>query len=170
MDDIVNKVAKSSLVTVDLEDFYPKGKRVLLDIKPWLFEGIVLREKEFRAHLEAHDWASHNGHLIALSCSTDAIIPSWAYLLISTKLSPFAHKVVVGNLSLLESILYQEVIQNLELTPFVGKPVIIKGCTNKEIPSSAYTLLVQKLQPVVSSLFYGEACSTVPLYKNKRKR
>lgn len=166
--EIVNRVALSKLITIDLEDFYPKGKRIVIDISKWLHEGIILKEKEFRKSINEYDWHQYKGNYVALSCLTDAIIPSWAYLLITTKLTPFAKKIVVGNLELLETVIYQEIISNLEISSYKDKPIIIKGCTNKPIPATASVLLIQKLQPVAKSIMFGEACSTVPLFKAKK--
>tara|TARA_B100000767_G_scaffold231307_1_gene222681 strand:- start:698 stop:1207 length:510 start_codon:yes stop_codon:yes gene_type:complete len=167
-DEIINKVSNSKLINIDLEEFYPDGERVLFDIKDWLFEGIILREKDFRASVKDHNWSGYKNAFVALTCSEDAIIPSWAYLLLASELSAFAKKVVVGNLELLETVLFQEVIQNLNIEPFKDKPIIIKGCAQKPIPSSAFTMLIQKLQPIAKTIMYGEACSTVPLYKRKK--
>lgn len=165
--EIVNRVANSKLVTFDLEDHYPQGERVLFDIKDWLLEGFVLREKDFREAAKAHDWSAYKDKFIALHCSSDAIIPGWAYMLLTTYLSPFAKKIVVGDLDTLNSILYTEVIEKLDIAPYVDKPVIVKGCSNKPVPQNAYLQLIQKLQPVVKSLMYGEACSSVPLFKKQ---
>ena len=166
--EIVNRVANSKLITLDLEDFYPEGKRNLLDISDWLYEGFILKEKEFRESVKQHDWEKYLGQYVAVTCSTDAIIPSWAYLLISAALAPFAKKFVVGNLDLLENMIFQEIITDISLEQFKGVPVIIKGCSNKYIPDSAYALMCKRLVPVVSSLMFGEACSSVPLYKKKK--
>ncbi|CAL2081152.1 conserved hypothetical protein [Tenacibaculum sp. 190524A05c] len=166
-EEIVNRVANSKLVTIDLEDFYPSGQRVKFDISDWLFEGLLLREKDFRDQVKNHDWSQYKDAYVALGCSTDAIIPSWAYLLLSTQLNPFAKKVIVGDLELLETVLFSEIIGNLEVDSFQGKPVIIKGCANKPIPQSAYSFLIERIQPVAKSIMFGEACSTVPLFKNK---
>ena len=166
-EEIVNRVANSKLITIDLEDFYPSGNRVKFDISEWLFEGLLLREKDFREQVKNHDWSQYKDTYVALGCSTDAIIPSWAYLLLSTQLNPFAKKVIVGDLELLETVLFSEIITNLNVEDFTGKPVIIKGCSNKPIPQSAYSFLIQKIQPVAKSIMFGEACSTVPLFKNK---
>ncbi len=166
-DEIINKVAQSKLVAFDLEKFYPTGRRVALDIKDWLFEGIILREKEFRSIMENHDWEQYSKAYVALSCSTDAIVPGWAYMLLATKLQPFALKTIIGNLEDLETSLYQSIIENLDISPYKDKPVIIKGCSNKPVPANAYVMLTNKLQPVVKSIMYGEACSSVPLYKRK---
>ncbi|HZW62742.1 MAG TPA: DUF2480 family protein [Flavobacteriaceae bacterium] len=165
--DIVNRVANSKLITLDLEDFYTQEKRVLLDIKDWLYESLILKEKEFRKQAEDHDWNQYKNTYVALTCSVDAIIPSWAYLLIATKLAPFAKKIIVGDLTALETSIYEDIIKNLDVSVYENKPVIVKGCSNKAIPATAYTLLIQKLQPVAKSIMYGEACSSVPLYKNK---
>jgi hypothetical protein len=164
-EEIINRVANSKLITLDLEDFYPEGNRVLFDIKDWLFEELILKEKDFRAFVNDHNWNQYQGNYVALTCSSDAIIPSWAYLLIATKLSPFAKKIVVGSIEVLETVIFSAIINQLNIAAFKDKPVILKGCSNKPIPASAYTLLIQKLQPIAKSILFGEACSTVPLYK-----
>lgn len=166
-DEIINRVANSKLITLDLEDYYPKGERVLLDIKDWLFEGFVLREKEFRNYVYEHDWSQYQDQYVALTCSTDAIIPGWAYMLISIHLEPFAQQVIIGNLEDLETSVYQDIINSLDVSEFKGKPIIIKGCSNKPVPQNAYIMLSKKLKPIAKSIMYGEACSSVPLYKKK---
>lgn len=167
-DEIINRVANSKLVTVNLEDYYPKGQRVLFDIKDWLFEGFVLREKDFRAQVSAYDWSQFQNSYVALTCSTDAIIPGWAYMLLSIQLEPFVNKVVIGTLEDLETSIYQDIINNLDVSEFKDKPIIIKGCSNKPVPQNAYIMLTTKLKPIVKSIMYGEACSSVPLFKNKQ--
>lgn len=167
MEEIINRVANSKLVTVNPEDYYPQGRRVLFDIKDWLFEGLVLREKDFREQVKTHDWSVYKDCYVVLTCSTDAIIPAWAYMLITTQLTPYAKKVVVGSLDNLENILYAEALQNEDFSFCENLPVIIKGCTNKSIPENAYIFLTQKLQSVAKSIMYGEACSSVPLYKSR---
>lgn len=166
--EIVNRVANSKLVTLDLEEFFPTGERVVLDIHQWLHDGLVLKENDFRETVKNHNWEQYAGKYIAITCSTDAIIPSWAYLLISVSLSKFAKKFIIGDLDLLENIIFQEVVESIDVEAFHNVPVIIKGCSSKQIPESAYALLVKRLFPVVSSLMFGEACSSVPLYKKKR--
>jgi len=165
--EIVNRVANSKLITIDLEDFYPKGQRVNLDITQWLFEGVILREKDFREHMKAHSWQQYKDCYVALSCTTEAIVPGWAYLLISLELAPYAKKTVVGSSEALESILFSEIIQQLNFEAYKDKAIIIKGCANKPIPQNAFVLMAQKLQPVAKSIMYGEACSSVPLFKRK---
>ena len=166
--EIINRVAKSPLVVVDLEDYYPAGRRVQFDIADWLYEGLILREKDFRDHVANHDWSQYQGAFVAMYCSADAIIPGWAYLLLSVHLSPFARKVVVGDLVTLENILYAEIIADFDVSEYKDKPLIIKGCAHKPIPDTAFVLLAQKLQPVAKSIMYGEACSSVPLYKKPK--
>lgn len=166
--EIVNRVANSKLLTFNLEEIYPKGERVSFDISQWLMEGIVLRESDFREKAKEHDWSQYKGKFVALFCSTDAIVPGWAYLLLSLHLAPFAAKVTVGTLEELESILFAELLQNMDLSEYKDKPVIIKGCSHKPIPQNAYVLLAQKLQPIAKSIMYGEACSSVPLFKKSK--
>lgn len=167
-EEIINRVAESKLVTFNLEDFYQDGERVLFDVKDWLLEGFVLREKDFRDQAKNHNWTKYEGKFIALTCSSDAIIPAWAFMLIATYLQPFAKKVVTGDLETLETVLYAETLQNLDVSALKDKPVIVKGCAHKPVPKNAYLLLIEKLQPVVKSLMYGEACSSVPLYKKAK--
>ena len=163
--EIVNRVANSALITIDLEDYYPKGVRICFDIKDWLHEGLVLREKEFRTFINTHDWTVYENQFVALHCSTDAIIPGWAFMLIRLQLSGIAKQVVVGDLETLETALYQIIINDLDLSFCNNKPLIVKGCSNKPVPKNAYLFLINKLQPIAKSIMYGEACSSVPLFK-----
>ncbi|ADV48928.1 DUF2480 family protein [Cellulophaga sp. E16_2] len=167
MDEILNKVSQSKLITFDLEDYYPKGERVVLDIKDWLYEGFILREKDFREVVASHDWNQYQDKFVALTCSTDAIIPGWAYMLLTTRLQPFAKKVVVGSLEDLETSLYQTIIENIDVSSLKDHPVIIKGCSKKPVPANAYLQATAKIQTVAKSIMYGEACSSVPLFKRK---
>jgi hypothetical protein len=164
---IVNRVAQSKLVTFNLEDYYPEGKRVLIDIKDWLYEGFVLREKEFRDSAKNHDWQQYENAYVALTCTSDAIIPAWAFMLLSTYLNKVAKKVIIGDLEQLETSLYQDIINGIDIQNLKGLPVIIKGCSHKPVPQNAYIFLLKKLQPLAKSIMYGEACSAVPLFKNK---
>tara|TARA_B100001146_G_scaffold225213_1_gene247947 strand:+ start:24982 stop:25488 length:507 start_codon:yes stop_codon:yes gene_type:complete len=165
--EIINRVANSKLVTFNLEDFYPEGPRTLLDISPWLLEGIVLQEKAFRQTLKEHDWSQYEGHYVAVHCTTDAIVPAWAYMLIATYLQPYATKTVIGTLETLETTLYASLIEHMDVSDFKDKPVIIKGCAHKPVPENAYLWIAQKIQTVAKSVMYGEACSSVPLFKKK---
>ncbi|WP_299777613.1 DUF2480 family protein [uncultured Formosa sp.] len=166
-EDIINRVASSKLKVLDLEDYYPSGARILIDIKDWLLEGLVLRETDFRTLIAAHNWKQYQSTYVALTCSTDAIIPSWAYMLITLELEPFAKKTVLGNLDQLETSIYQDIINTLDVSDFKDAPVIIKGCSKKPVPDSAYVMISNKLKPIARSIMFGEACSSVPLYKRK---
>jgi len=166
--EIVNRIANSNLITIDLEDWYLEGVRTVFDISDWLFEGLLLREKEFRTYLSEHDWSQYQGHFVALTCDTDAIIPGWAYMLVTTAISPYAKKVVFGDLTQLETSLYESQIATISTEDYVDKPIIIKGCSDKPVPQNAYITLLEKLQPVAKSIMYGEACSSVPLYKKRK--
>ena len=167
-EEIINRVANSKLEVFDLEDYYPEGNRVALDISGWLLEGLVLREKDFRETLKNFDWQQYEGKYVAVYCSTDAIIPAWAYMLVTTYLQPVAKKVVQGgSIAQIEVLLYQEILDGLDYTVYEGKPVIIKGCSRKPVPQEAYIMATQKLMPVARSIMFGEACSSVPLYKKR---
>jgi hypothetical protein len=165
---IPNKVANSVLVNFDLEAYIPNGSRTFIDISQWLEQGFLLREKPFREALMTHDWKEYSTHYIALGCSTGAILPAWASLLVTSYLQPVAKTIVLGSLAELERQIFREMITELDLTPFKGKPIMIKGCSDATIPQDAYVLLVKRLQSVAKSLFYGEACSSVPLWKAKK--
>lgn len=167
MEEIINRVANSKLITINLEDYYPEGKRVVFDIKDWLFQEVVLKEKDFRESTKNHDWSQYKNQFVALTCSSEAIVPVWAYMLITSHLNPFAKKVIVGSIAELNSILYAETLQQTDFSEFKDRSIIIKGCSNKPVPENAYLLLTQKLQNQVKSLFYGEACSSVPIFKKK---
>jgi len=164
-EEIINRVANSKLITFDLESLYPKGKRLQLDLSSWLQEGLILREKEFRGHLTNLDISLYKDTYTAIYCSTDAIVPAWAFMLVSIAVNRVAKKVVKGSVKDLETVVFSEIIQTLDLSYCKGKSVIIKGCSNLPIPDNAYLLLAQKLQPIAKSISYGEACSSVPLFK-----
>lgn len=167
MDEIVNKVANSALEVFDLEDFYPKENRSEIDISQWLLEGILLKEKDFRAQLNQYNWAQYQGQNVAVFCSTDAIVPAWAAVLVAIQLAPFAKKIISGTFEDLDSALFQELLSKIDYSVYAGKSVILKGCSKKPVPMSAYVLAAQFLQPFAKSIMYGEACSAVPLYKKK---
>ncbi|MBA3900001.1 MAG: DUF2480 family protein [Bacteroidetes bacterium] len=164
---IINKVEQSGLITLNLEDYYPRGERVLLDIKNQLFQGLILREKDFREFAKNHDWQQYQGKFVAINCTEDAIVPTWAYMLLAAELEPYAEKFIFGDLKTLETVLFIEALKNIDLAPFQDERVIIKGCSKYPVPESAYVELTRLLRPVVKSLMFGEACSTVPLYKKK---
>jgi Protein of unknown function (DUF2480) len=168
MEEIINKVANSKLEVFDLEDYYIEGIRTQIDISQWLYEGFILKEIDFREALKNHDFSQYKDHFVAIYCATDSIIPAWASILVTVFVSPFAKKVVVGSLEDLETLLYQEALSNLDYSQYQDKPLILKGCSKKPVPESAYILAIQKLQPFAKSIMYGEACSAVPLYKAKK--
>jgi hypothetical protein len=167
-DVIVNRVASSPLVTFDLEEYYHPGERVLVDIKDLLFQGLILKEKDFREHIKNFDWAQYQGQNVAIWCSVDAIIPTWAYMLLATRITPYANLVVFGNLEDLEKALYQKALFEVDVGKYINKKVVVKGCGKYNVPGSAYVEITRLLTPVVSSIMYGEACSTVPLYKKPK--
>mgnify|MGYP001412450596 CR=1 FL=1 len=167
MEEIVNKIANSGLINLDLEEFYPDGKRLVFDLKDWLYEEIILKEKDFRENLKKHDWSIYTDAYVALKCCVDAIVTAWAYMLVLTYLQPIAKKVVFGSLEDLDVLLYHDIIEKLPIEDYVDQRIIIKGCSRKPVPENAYIELINKLQPIAKSLMFGEACSTVPLYKKK---
>ena len=165
--EIINKVANSQLEVFDLEDYYVAGNRAQIDISQWLTEGFLLIEKDFREHLKNFDFSIYQDCLVAINCLTDAIVPAWATILVTVYVAPFAKKVVLGNLNDLETALYQEILPTLDYSLYNDKTVILKGCSKKPVPESAYILAVQYLLQHSKSIMYGEACSAVPLFKNK---
>ena len=162
--EIINKVAESGLLQYDLEGLYPEGKRVLFDLKGWLFEELVLKEKDFREQVKNHPWNQYQDQLVAITCSADAIVPTWAFMLVAVHLQPFARKVMMGDLRKLEEQLFQEAIAKLDPESFRNQRVVIKGCGGK-VPVSAYVDFADFLRPLAKSILYGEPCSTVPVYK-----
>ena len=166
---IINRVANSGLITLDLEEYYHPGERVIYDLSDNLFHGLILKEKDFRAFLKDNDWSAYQDKNVALICSADAIVPTWAYMLLTIALGPYAHMVVFGDLDALESALFREALSKINLEDFQQAKVVIKGCSKHPVPISAYVEVTRLLQPVVQSLMYGEPCSTVPLYKWRRE-
>ena len=163
--EIINKVAQSSLLVFDLEDYYPDEHVVDLDISQWLLEGFLLKESEFRAHLKNYDWTPFQDKYVALYCNTDAILPAWTYALVAVHLAPYASKISHGNKEMAIIDWYHDVLNKLDYTDYFQKPVILKGCSKKAVPNQVYTLAIQKLMKVARSIMFGEACSAVPLFK-----
>lgn len=166
-DVIVNKVAESGLISFDLENYYPKGNRKIFDLKDHLFMGLILKEKDFRAALLQIDWNAFKDADVAITCSADAIIPMWAYMLVASYLEPVARVVVVGTE---EELIQQILLKNIEaidVSEFTDQRVVVKGCGDIAIPESAYVAITKKLRPVAKSIMYGEPCSTVPIFKKK---
>lgn len=169
MEEIINKVANSVLEVFDLEDYYPKGIRAQIDISQWLIEGFLLKEKDFREELKNHDWSQYQDQYVAINCSTDAIVPAWASILVAIQLAPFAKKITDGTIQDLDASLYEELLSKIDYSVYLNKPMIIKGCSRKPVPMRAYVLAAHYLQPFARSIMYGEACSAVPLYKAIKK-
>lgn len=166
-ENIINKVAQSGLVSFDLADLFPSGERVIYDIKENLFHGLMLKEKDFRAFVKENDWQAYQGKNVAIICSSDAIVPTWAYMLIAAKLTGVANYFVFGDLEILETSLYLAAIEKINTKQFEDQRLVIKGCGEIPIPTSAFIALTAKLLPVVKSIMYGEPCSTVPIFKKK---
>lgn len=164
-DVIINKVAGSGIITIDLATFFPKAEIVVFDIKDYLFRGLILKEKEFREALKHTDWEQYNGKYIALTNTADAIIPMWAYMLVVSYLQPQAKDIVFGSEKDLVQTLMLNNISNINEDDYAGKRIVIKGCGDVVLPEAAYAAITKKLRPVVKSLMYGEPCSTVPVYK-----
>lgn len=165
MDEIINKVANSVLEVFDLEEYYPSGIRTEIDIAQWLEEGFLLKEKDFREALKNHDWSQYQNHYVAIFCSTEAIVPAWATILVTVYLQPFAKKIILGKKDEIDTLLYLEILNQMDYSIYLNKPVILKGCSKKPVPESAYVLAVQHLQLFAKSIMFGEACSAVPLFK-----
>ena len=166
-ENIVNKVAQSGLISFDLADLYPSGDRIVYDIKDNLFHGLILKEKDFRQFVKDHDWSQYQGKHVALICSTDAIVPTWAYMLLANKLSPFAETVFFGPLDAMESVLFERALSKMDLDQYKDQRVVVKGCGEIDVPVSAFVELTFRLTKVAKSIMYGEPCSTVPIYKRK---
>lgn len=166
-ENIVNRVAQSGLISLDPAELYPAGERIVYDIKANLFHGLMLREKDFREFIKLHDWSQYQGKHVAITCSSDAIVPTWAYMLLGNKMAPFANTIVFGNLELLETVLFDRAINKLDVEKYRDERIVIKGCGDIPVPVSAYVDLTAKLTGVAKSIMYGEPCSTVPIYKRK---
>jgi len=163
----INKVAESGIITINLEDYLPKEEIVVFDIKDYLFMGLILKEKEFRQSLKELDLSIYKDKIVAITCSADAIIPMWAYMLISTTLSQKSQIVLMGSATEVKNKLLIRAIHHLNTEEFKDKRVVIKGCGENPIPEEAYLEITNLLLPVAKSIMYGEPCSTVPVYKNK---
>ncbi|MFB6455990.1 DUF2480 family protein [Chitinophaga sp. Hz27] len=167
MEEIVNKVAQSGIETIDLEQFYPQGEIVVFDLKPFLFMEMILKEKDFRAALQSHDWEQYRGKNVGMICSVDTVIPLWAYMLVMTYLQPIAAYAAFGDATFIHNTLYLRNLAAIDIASFTDKRVVIKGCGDKRVGEIAYAEITRLLLPVVKSIMYGEPCSTVPVYKKK---
>ncbi|MEM6319331.1 MAG: DUF2480 family protein, partial [Bacteroidota bacterium] len=167
---LVNRVAASGLITLNLEDYFPKGEVVVFDLKPYLFRELILKEKDFRTALKNLDWSQYEGKHVLITCSSDAIIPVWAYMLVTAYAAPIAKSVFQGTPEAFYQQAYEDILKNLDIEAYRDKLLVIKGCSNRPVPVSAYVRLTQLLRPVAKSIMYGEPCSTVPIYKKPRKK
>lgn len=168
MSELINRVANSPIVMIDMEEFYPKEERIEFDLKPFLFQELILREKEFRQSLKDLDWSVFGGKWVAITCTADAIIPTWAFMLVCTYLEGIAKGYAIGTRENLEQHIVERMISALDLDAYVERPVVIKGCTKISIPHFAYGRLISFVQPVAKSIMFGEPCSTVPLFKKRK--
>ncbi len=163
---IINRVSSSGLITINLEDYYVEGERVVFDMKEHLYEELVLREKDFRAFVKNNDWSIYKDKLVAITCSNDAIVASWAYMLVAAAIQPYAKKIVFGNPETMETVLFIDALSKINPEDYRNQRIVIKGCGDKPVSVAAYVELTRLLQPVVKSIMYGEPCSTVPVYKS----
>jgi hypothetical protein len=168
-DIIINKVAQSGLITLDLEEYYPQNEIVMFDLKDYLFMELILKEKEYREALKNLDWKIYQNKIVAICCSTDAVIPLWAYMLAVTYLEPYAKDILYGKDSEVLDMLLLKNIQKINAIEFEGKRIVVKGCGDKKVPESAYIEITKILRPVAKSIMFGEPCSTVPIYKAQKK-
>lgn len=165
MSEIVNRVASSAIISLNMEEFYPQEERVVFDLKDFLFQELILKEKDFRKSLKELDWSVYKNKWVAVTCSADAIVPTWAFMLVCTYLDGLAKGYVIGDLESLEQQIAEITLNKIDPEEFRNRPVVIKGCSKISIPLFAYGRLISILQPVARSLMFGEPCSTVPLFK-----
>ncbi|MFD2035233.1 DUF2480 family protein [Belliella marina] len=168
MSEIINRVANSPIITIDLESYYRREERVVFDIKGFLFQGLVLKEKDFRLALKELDWDQYKGKLVSIQCSVDAIVPIWAFILVGTYLSKIEGEYVIGDLEVLEQYLFEQSLSKINPLDYQDRPVVIKGCSKFPIPMFAYGRVAALIQGYAKSIMYGEPCSTVPLYKSPK--
>lgn len=167
MEVIINKVAESVLTTIDLEDYFPKEPIAVFDLQPFLFMGLILKEKDFREALKNHDWTPYQSKIVTVTCSADAIIPMWAYMLVATYLQPVATNVLFGTEQQAKQDIFLQQIRAIAAADFEDKRIVVKGCGDLPIGEAAYLEITKLLRPVVKSIMYGEPCSTVPIYKKR---
>ncbi|WP_234572902.1 DUF2480 family protein [Rhodohalobacter sp. 614A] len=169
MSEIVNKIQQSKLETVDLEKFAAGVQIFELDLKDFLFQELILKESEYREKMEAHNWEQYEGSYLAVTCSTDAIIPKWAYMLVVQHAAAHSMDVLFGNKQEAMSQIFRQKIDQTDWTKYEDRFVLLKGCSKIDVPADVYMYATKKLLPLVKKLMYGEACSNVPIYRKKRE-
>ena len=165
---IINKVAKSALQTLDLEEFYVPGERIVFDLKDHLHQGLILKEKDFREFIKSNDWSTYTGKHVAIQCTADAIVPTWAYMLLSVALRPFAKTIIFGSLEELEVQLFKDALGKVDWNIYQDGKVVIKGCSTVNVPVATYVEVTNRLRPIATSIMFGEPCSTVPIFKKPK--
>lgn len=166
---LVNRVAQSGLITLNLEQFFPDGEIAVFDLKDYLFMGLILKEKDFREALKNHDWTQYRGKILLTYCSADAIVPLWAYMLVAANATPHAADVFQGDAEAYYKAAFLRALAQLDAAQYAGQRIVIKGCSDKPVPPAAYVELTRKLQPYAQSIMFGEPCSTVPVFKRPRQ-
>ena len=167
--EIINRVSQSQLITFDLEELYTPGDRILIDIKDQLFQEIILKEKDFRDFIKITDWSAYKNKFVAITCSADAIIPTWAFMLLSIALQPHATKIVFGNLDDLENLIFHDALNAIDYERYRDAKIVIKGCSKVHVPMAVYVEATNRLKPFAANIMFGEPCSTVPLYKKPKQ-
>ncbi len=168
---VQKRMEKGGVKELDLGSFHTPGERVIYDIKNDLYEGVILKEQEFRDKVKEHDWSQYEGKFVAITCSEDAIVPTWAYMLLAVSLGPYAEKVIFGDLEELEAELFRQSIRSkLEPSEYEGSRVIVKGCGDVYVPVAAFVEIAEQLRPFAKTISYGEACSAVKVYQKSRKK
>lgn len=167
--EIINRVANSKLISFDLEEYYSDSERVVLDVKEWLYMDMIIKEKDFREKVKNQDWSLYQNKSVAIICSADAIVPTWAYMLLVINLEPFVNMVVLGSLETLEISLFNQALSQVDVSKYEDAKIVVKGCSKLPVPEYAYVEITRLLRPYAASIMYGEPCSTVPLYKARKK-
>lgn len=167
---LVNRVAQSGIITLNLEEFYPSSEVKSFDLKDYLFKGLILKEKDFRTSLKEHDWSMYEDRILCVFCSTDAIIPTWAYMLVASYASSYAQSIFQGSQDEFLKLHYYQVLSSFDVSQYTDQRIVIKGCSNVPVPPAAYARLTELLRPVAKSIMFGEPCSTVPIYKKPLRR